>query len=93
MEHEQLYHAVYLENLSCHEFTQKLCTLLQISIDRVHDVYLQGPSGIHILVTDEVGGWPSVHACGDIFHDILRPFHFTDILHSHLIKMLQGSAV
>ncbi|XP_050729461.1 transcription factor CP2-like isoform X3 [Eriocheir sinensis] len=54
MEHEQLYHAVYLENLSCQEFTQKLCTLLHISIDRIHDVYLQGPSGIHILVTDEV---------------------------------------
>lgn len=54
MEHEQLYHAVYLENLSCQEFTHKLCTLLQISFDRIHDVYLQGPSGIHILVTDEV---------------------------------------
>ncbi|KAG0695893.1 Transcription factor CP2 [Chionoecetes opilio] len=54
MEHEQLYHAVYLENLSCQEFTHKLCALLQISFERIHDVYLQGPSGIHILVTDEV---------------------------------------
>ncbi|XP_063888416.1 transcription factor CP2-like isoform X4 [Scylla paramamosain] len=54
MEHEQLYHAVYLETLSCQEFTHKLCALLQISFDRIHDVYLQGPSGIHILVTDEV---------------------------------------
>ncbi|KAG7167947.1 Alpha-globin transcription factor CP2-like [Homarus americanus] len=54
LEHEQLYHAVYLENLTCVDFTGKLSTLMQITPERIHDVYLQGPSGIHILVTDEV---------------------------------------
>nr|XP_045592539.1 transcription factor CP2-like protein 1 isoform X4 [Procambarus clarkii] len=54
LEHEQLYHAVYLENLTCVDFTRKLSALMQITPERIHDVYLQGPSGIHIMVTDEV---------------------------------------
>lgn len=54
LEHEQLYHAVYLENLTCADFTKKVSSLMQITQERIHDVYLQGPSGIHILVTDEV---------------------------------------
>ncbi|XP_071517326.1 transcription factor CP2-like protein 1 isoform X2 [Panulirus ornatus] len=54
LEHEQLYHAIYLENLTCSEFTRKLSALMQITPERIHDVYLQGPSGIHIVVTDEV---------------------------------------
>ncbi|KAK7080907.1 hypothetical protein SK128_026215 [Halocaridina rubra] len=54
MEHEQLYHAIYLENLTCRDFTRKVSMLMRIPPERIHDVYLQGPTGIHILVTDEV---------------------------------------
>lgn len=57
LRHEQIYHALYLENVTSATLTHKLATLMQISRERIHDVYLQGPSGIHILVTDEVRPW------------------------------------
>ncbi|KAG1679184.1 Transcription factor CP2 [Nymphon striatum] len=53
-ESEQVYHALYLENLSCSEFVSKISPLVGISSDKVHDIYIQGPNGIHILMTDEV---------------------------------------
>ncbi|XP_066947871.1 transcription factor CP2 isoform X7 [Macrobrachium rosenbergii] len=54
LEHEQVYHAIYLENLTCHDFTRKVSSLMHITPERIHDVYLQGPTGVHILVTDQV---------------------------------------
>ena len=49
-----LYNAIYLENLTCSEFVTKVAALINLTPDSIHDVYLQGPSGIHILVNDEV---------------------------------------
>ncbi|CAH1776281.1 unnamed protein product [Owenia fusiformis] len=53
-ESEQVYHAVYLEHLSTVEITEKFAELFSITSDKIVDIYAQGPSGIHILVTDEV---------------------------------------
>jgi transcription factor CP2-like protein len=52
---DELYRAVYLENLTVNELTAKLNTILlpnnKIKLSRI---CLCGPSGIHILVTDDV---------------------------------------
>ncbi|XP_059350143.1 uncharacterized protein LOC130686770 isoform X2 [Daphnia carinata] len=50
----QVFHAIFLENLSCVEIGNKLAALVQLSSQHVLDVYIEGPCGIHVLVTDEV---------------------------------------
>lgn len=50
----QVFHAVFLENLSCVEIATKLAALVQLSSQHVLDVYVEGPCGIHVLVTDDV---------------------------------------
>jgi transcription factor CP2-like protein len=50
----QVFHAVFLENLSCVEIANKLAALVQLSSQHVLDVYIEGPCGIHVLVTDDV---------------------------------------
>lgn len=50
----QVFHAIFLENLSCVEIANKLAALVQLSSQHVLDVYIEGPCGIHVLVTDEV---------------------------------------
>nr|CAG4648794.1 EOG090X0AJ3 [Polyphemus pediculus] len=49
-----VFHAVFLENLSCVEIASKLAALVQLTSQHVLDVYIEGPCGIHVLVTDEV---------------------------------------
>lgn len=49
-----VYHALYLENLSVEELIGKLAQLINVQTQNVHDVYIQGPSGIHVLMNDEV---------------------------------------
>nr|SVE73721.1 EOG090X0AJ3 [Daphnia atkinsoni] len=50
----QVFHAIFLENLSCVEMANKLAALVQLASQHVLDVYIEGPCGIHVLVTDEV---------------------------------------
>jgi len=50
----QVFHAVFLENLSCVEIANKLANLVQLSSQHILDVYTEGPCGIHVLVTDDV---------------------------------------
>lgn len=49
-----IFHAVFLENLSCVEIANKLAAMVQLTSQHVLDVYIEGPCGIHVLVTDEV---------------------------------------
>nr|CAG4641075.1 EOG090X0AJ3 [Eulimnadia texana] len=49
-----IFHAVYMENLGCMELVQKISSVLQLQLHQVADVYMEGPGGIHVLVTDEV---------------------------------------
>lgn len=51
---EQVFRAVYLKNLTVLELLTKLADLCSLSPFSVHEVYIDGPSGIHVLVTDEV---------------------------------------
>lgn len=49
-----VYHAIYLESLQSRELILKLAQLYNIRPEHILDIYIQGPSGIHILVTDDV---------------------------------------
>uniref|UniRef100_A0A0B6Z6Z8 Grh/CP2 DB domain-containing protein n=1 Tax=Arion vulgaris TaxID=1028688 RepID=A0A0B6Z6Z8_9EUPU len=53
-EPESIYHAVYMDTLVLEEFKVKLSSLFGIQTQQIGDIYMQGPSQIHILLTDEV---------------------------------------
>ncbi|XP_021919042.1 transcription factor CP2-like isoform X2 [Zootermopsis nevadensis] len=54
VEQSSVYHALYLDSLSCAEMASKLAQLMGITADQIHDIYVQGPGGIHVLITDDV---------------------------------------
>ncbi|CAI9621786.1 unnamed protein product [Staurois parvus] len=49
-----VYHAIYLEELTSLELTEKIAQLFNISPHQINQVYKQGPTGIHVLISDEV---------------------------------------
>ncbi|XP_025082076.1 transcription factor CP2-like isoform X2 [Pomacea canaliculata] len=53
-EPESVYHAVYMDCVGVDELKSKLACLFGIQSHQIGDIFMQGPSGIHIMVTDEV---------------------------------------
>lgn len=49
-----MYHAIYLEELTAAELTEKLAQLFRVPAQQIQQIYKQGPTGIHVLVSDEV---------------------------------------
>ncbi|XP_074023800.1 alpha-globin transcription factor CP2 isoform X4 [Numenius arquata] len=49
-----IYHAIYLEELTAVELTEKLAQLFSISSQQISQIYKQGPTGIHVLISDEM---------------------------------------
>lgn len=49
-----VYHAIYLEELTAAELTEKLAQLFRVPAQHIQHIYKQGPTGIHVLVSDEV---------------------------------------
>lgn len=49
-----VYHAIYLEDLTATELTEKIAQLFNISPRQINQIFKQGPTGIHVLVSDEV---------------------------------------
>ncbi|KAG7477341.1 hypothetical protein MATL_G00068510 [Megalops atlanticus] len=49
-----VYHALYLEDLTVAELTEKIACLFSISLRQIGHIYKQGPTGIHVLVSDEM---------------------------------------
>uniref|UniRef100_A0A8C7WR28 Transcription factor CP2 n=1 Tax=Oryzias sinensis TaxID=183150 RepID=A0A8C7WR28_9TELE len=49
-----IYHAIYLEELTSTELTEKLAQLFNISPRQINQIFKQGPTGIHVLVSDEM---------------------------------------
>nr|XP_058928810.1 alpha-globin transcription factor CP2-like [Kogia breviceps] len=47
-------HAIYLEELTAVELTEKIAQLFGISPRQVSQVHKQGPAGIHVLFSDEM---------------------------------------
>uniref|UniRef100_A0A2K6GP45 Transcription factor CP2 n=1 Tax=Propithecus coquereli TaxID=379532 RepID=A0A2K6GP45_PROCO len=49
-----VYHAIYLEELTAIELTEKIAQLFSISPCQISQIYKQGPTGIHVLISDEM---------------------------------------
>uniref|UniRef100_A0A671TVW7 Upstream-binding protein 1 n=1 Tax=Sparus aurata TaxID=8175 RepID=A0A671TVW7_SPAAU len=50
----QLYHALYLEELTAAELIRKMASVCCLPLGTINQVYRQGPTGIHILLSDQV---------------------------------------
>ncbi|CAL1606433.1 unnamed protein product [Knipowitschia caucasica] len=49
-----VYHAIYLEELTAIELTEKIAQLFNISPRQINQIFKQGPTGIHVMVSDEM---------------------------------------
>ncbi|XP_053327229.1 transcription factor CP2-like protein 1 [Spea bombifrons] len=49
-----VYHAIYLEELTALELMEKIANLYSISPQQINQVYRQGPTGIHVVVSTEM---------------------------------------
>uniref|UniRef100_A0A3P9MKY7 Upstream-binding protein 1 n=1 Tax=Oryzias latipes TaxID=8090 RepID=A0A3P9MKY7_ORYLA len=49
-----LYHALYLEELTAAELIRKMACVCSIPLGKINQVYRQGPTGIHILLSDQM---------------------------------------
>ncbi|XP_039455573.1 transcription factor CP2-like protein 1 isoform X3 [Oreochromis aureus] len=50
----EIYHALYLEELTLLDLSEKIATLYNITPQQITQIYRQKPTGIHILVSDEM---------------------------------------
>uniref|UniRef100_A0AAY5KC62 Upstream-binding protein 1 n=1 Tax=Esox lucius TaxID=8010 RepID=A0AAY5KC62_ESOLU len=48
-----VYHALYLEELTAAELIRKMACVCSVPLGQINQVYRQGPSGIHILLSDQ----------------------------------------
>ncbi|XP_061411499.1 transcription factor CP2-like protein 1 isoform X2 [Lethenteron reissneri] len=81
-EPQQVYHAIYLEDMNTLELTEKIATLFSILPQQISSVYRQGPTGIHVLLCDQMIQNFQDEACfvinmakdesGDCYHVILK---------------------
>ncbi|RVE66519.1 hypothetical protein OJAV_G00108320 [Oryzias javanicus] len=49
-----VYHALYLEELTAAELIRKMACVCSIPLGKINQVYRQGPTGIHILLSDQM---------------------------------------
>nr|XP_054492572.1 transcription factor CP2-like protein 1 [Agelaius phoeniceus] len=49
-----VYHAIFLEELTMLELLEKIANLYSISPQQINRIYRQGPTGIHVLVSNEM---------------------------------------
>uniref|UniRef100_A0A8B9L288 Upstream-binding protein 1 n=1 Tax=Astyanax mexicanus TaxID=7994 RepID=A0A8B9L288_ASTMX len=54
MSHAEIYHALYLEEMTASELTRKISNVLSLPLTHINQVYRQGPTGIHILLSDQM---------------------------------------
>uniref|UniRef100_A0A1B6C8A3 Grh/CP2 DB domain-containing protein n=1 Tax=Clastoptera arizonana TaxID=38151 RepID=A0A1B6C8A3_9HEMI len=49
-----VYHALYLANLSSQEMATKIAVLLGITVSQIQNIFMMGPSGIHVVMSDDL---------------------------------------
>ncbi|XP_069080725.1 transcription factor CP2-like protein 1 isoform X1 [Pleurodeles waltl] len=49
-----IYHAIFLEELTSLELIEKIANLYTISPQQINQIYRQGPTGIHVVVSTEM---------------------------------------
>ncbi|KAM4687397.1 upstream-binding protein 1 isoform 2-T2 [Discoglossus pictus] len=77
-----IYHALYLEETRASEITRKMAAVFNIPLHQISHVYRQGPTGIHIVVSDQMVQNFQDESCfqistvkadnGDGFHIIMK---------------------
>lgn len=71
-----VFRAIYLDSLSCGELSMRLASHVGLSPDQIADIFMEGPGGIRVLVTDEVvkrmksEGLFSVEVCQDLNREL-----------------------
>ncbi|XP_022602774.1 upstream-binding protein 1 isoform X5 [Seriola lalandi dorsalis] len=50
----RVYHALYLEELTAAELIRKMACVCSLPVGKINQVYRQGPTGIHILLSDQM---------------------------------------
>uniref|UniRef100_A0A8C9WZU2 Upstream-binding protein 1 n=1 Tax=Sander lucioperca TaxID=283035 RepID=A0A8C9WZU2_SANLU len=50
----RMYHALYLEELTAAELIRKMACVCSLPLGTINQVYRQGPTGIHILLSDQM---------------------------------------
>nr|XP_019945964.1 PREDICTED: upstream-binding protein 1-like [Paralichthys olivaceus] len=50
----RVYHALYLEELTAAELIRKMACVCSLPLGTINQVYRQGPTGIHILLSDQM---------------------------------------
>ncbi|KAM4705078.1 upstream-binding protein 1 [Rhinophrynus dorsalis] len=53
-ERVQVYHAIYLDEITASEFRRKMAAVFNIPLHQICQVYRQGPTGIHIDISDQL---------------------------------------
>uniref|UniRef100_A0AAR2JLW6 Upstream-binding protein 1 n=1 Tax=Pygocentrus nattereri TaxID=42514 RepID=A0AAR2JLW6_PYGNA len=70
-----VYHALYLEEMTACELTRKISNVLSLPLTHINQVYRQGPTGIHILLSDQVYMYAYMYIHTYILaHDACKPF-------------------
>lgn len=49
-----VYHALYLEELTAAELIRKMACACSLPLEKINHVYRQGPTGIHIVLSDQM---------------------------------------
>ncbi|KAM9823740.1 upstream-binding protein 1 [Neosynchiropus ocellatus] len=49
-----VYHALYLDELTAAELIRKMACVCRLPLGKINQVYRQGPTGIHILLSDQM---------------------------------------
>uniref|UniRef100_A0A8C7FPJ8 GRHL1/CP2 C-terminal domain-containing protein n=1 Tax=Oncorhynchus kisutch TaxID=8019 RepID=A0A8C7FPJ8_ONCKI len=49
-----IYNALYLDDLPLGDLSEKIALLYNVTPQQISHIYRQGPTGIHMLVSDEV---------------------------------------
>ncbi|XP_035287417.1 upstream-binding protein 1 isoform X5 [Anguilla anguilla] len=49
-----VYHALYLEEMTASELTRKIASVFSLPLSQISQVYRQGPTGIHIVLSDQM---------------------------------------
>ncbi|XP_064203212.1 upstream-binding protein 1 isoform X2 [Anguilla rostrata] len=49
-----VYHALYLEEMTASELTRKIASVFSLPLSQITQVYRQGPTGIHIVLSDQM---------------------------------------
>lgn len=53
-EKSKIYTALYLSSFNGVELIQKLSALISVPLNQIRDVYMEGPNGIHLQLTNDL---------------------------------------